>query len=97
MSSERNLTNLLQTKMADSCAKVSHSLGHHHGHWALGAAGGFIVLTLIVFFILWIARPKWIICNKCDVDWGKAIGLSALIAIVLILLFGGIFSCLRKK
>lgn len=97
MSSERNLTNLLQTKMADSCAKVSSGLGHRCGHWALGAAGGFIVLTLIVFFILWIARPKWIVCNKCDVDWGKAIGLSALIAIVLILLFGGILSCLRKK
>lgn len=97
MSSERNLTDLLQTKMAASCAKASSDLGDSCGKWALGAAGGFIVLTLIVFFILWIARPKWIVCNKCDVDWGKAIGLSALIAVVLLLLFGGIFSCLRKK
>lgn len=87
----------LDSLMPDGCqpAACHDGAGRDLSIW--GSVGGFVILIIIIALLIWWAKPKWVLCgdDKCKVNWASLLSISAILAVILLLIFGALLSCRR--
>ncbi|SNW62935.1 Transmembrane domain-containing protein [Orpheovirus IHUMI-LCC2] len=95
---------------ADPCEKpkppCAEPCSTGYGNWGYSIAAG-IIVAIIVGFILYFAKPNWILkgyeCDKnecdsgvrgkCCVNWAKLVGISILIGILALIIVWFLCRC----
>lgn len=81
----------------DPCEMDHHDHDHHHhGYSSIGwAVLWFIIIAVIVWLIIFSLKPSWALNEDGDVDTGKVLLASIVIALIIIIIIWIIYAACR--
>lgn len=79
----------------DPC-ETDHHDHHHHGYSSIGwAVLWFIIIAVIVWLIIFSLKPAWALNEDGDVDTGKVLLASIVIALIIVIIIWIIYAACR--
>lgn len=73
-----------------------HHDHHHHGYSSIGwAVLWFIIIAVIVWLIIFSLKPAWALNEDGDVDTGKVLLASIVIALIIVIIIWIIYAACR--